>query len=183
MNNASHLDLPASQALACLDLPWPGERENGGGFSIAMRPRLAHIEAFHVAGLSLNASHGESETRVARTFNLWCEFFERRIYRQLGHRSTDRRLFGVFRGNGLSLSGGASVTVGCAVTSPQQGVRIEAGRYLIFSGSGKMPALTQLLWTSVRHYFSCHPDLRRRWRSDFEAFTGPDEVAIHVGVV
>ena len=146
-------------------------------------PRLEHIEKFYVAGLSVPASHCESETCAARMFDLWCEFFERRIYRRSEHRSTDRRLFGVLRGRDLSGPGVPSVTVGCSVTSPRQGVCVEAGRYLVFSGSGTMPALTQSLWTSIKHYFNCHPELRRRLRSDFEAFSGPTEVAIHVGIV
>ena len=52
-------------------------------------------------------------------------------------------------------------------------VRIEAGDYLVFSGQGEMPQMVLAVWQSIWQYFEAHPEIRRTYRSDFEAYSGP----------
>ena len=39
------------------------------------------------------------------------------------------------------------------------------------------------VWETIWHYFDAHPEIKRRYQSDFEAYSGPDQVAIHIGVL
>jgi predicted transcriptional regulator YdeE len=69
-----------------------------------------------------------------------------------------------------------------AVSDGPATVPIEAGDYLVFSGQGEMPQMVLAVWQSIWQYFEQHPEIRRTYRSDFEAYSGPEQVAIHIGV-
>jgi hypothetical protein len=45
-----------------------------------------------------------------------------------------------------------------------------------------MPQMLIDAWQRIWQYFEAHPTITRRYRSDFEAYDGPDKVAIHIGV-
>ena len=62
-------------------------------------------------------------------------------------------------------------------------MRIEAGDYLVFTGRGEMPQMMLAVWQAIWQYFDEHPEIRRSYRSDFEAYSGPDRVAVHIGVI
>jgi hypothetical protein len=46
-----------------------------------------------------------------------------------------------------------------------------------------MPQMVVSLWEAIWQYFEQHAGIRRSYRSDFEAYSGPDQVAIHIGVI
>ena len=62
-------------------------------------------------------------------------------------------------------------------------VQIEGGDYLVFNGQGQMPQMVLEVWQAIWQYFEQHPHIRRRYCTDFEAYSGPEEVAIHIGVL
>ena len=61
-------------------------------------------------------------------------------------------------------------------------VDIQAGDYLVFTGHGDMPQMVIDTWVRIWRYFAENPQVQRRFGTDFEAYEGPDSVAIHVGV-
>ena len=61
-------------------------------------------------------------------------------------------------------------------------MRIEGGDYLVFTGQGEMPQMVLAVWQTIWQYFEAHPEIKRLYRSDFEAYSGPEQVAIHIGV-
>ena len=71
---------------------------------------------------------------------------------------------------------------GVAVSDGANSIAIEAGDYLVFAGRGEMPQMVIATWQRIWQYFEAHPEIVRRYRSDFEAYEGPDAVAIHIGV-
>jgi predicted transcriptional regulator YdeE len=146
-----------------------------------MQPQLRHHEAFKVAGLRARASHGDdSDVQLAHIGGLWDRFFDERVYERTPHRTRDMRLYGVYSGYE---SDAFDVTTGVAVSKGEAVARIEAGDYLVFDGRGDMPRMIQEVWQAVSDYFAAHPDIRRSYRSDFEAYSGPDRVAVHIGVI
>jgi predicted transcriptional regulator YdeE len=146
-----------------------------------MQPQLRHHQAFKVAGLRARASQGdESDAQLQHIGSLWDRFFDERVYERTPHRTRDMRLYGVYSDYE---SDAFHVTTGVAVSKGASVVGIEAGDYLVFDGRGEMPRMIQDVWQAVREYFAQHPEIRRSYRSDFEAYSGPDRVAVHIGVI
>ena len=149
-----------------------------------MQPQQQRLEPFRVAGLTARTSNrDESDPEAARIGFLWNRFFGERVYEKTPHRIDDMRLYGVYSDYEADAHGAFDITTGVAVADGPASVRIEGGNYLVFSARGEMPQMVTELWDTIWAYFEAHPEIQRRYRSDFEAYSGPDEVAIHIGIV
>lgn len=147
-------------------------------------PRRARLDPFDVAGLTARTSNrDESDPGAARIGPLWGRFFDERVYETLPQRADDRHLYGVYSAYEADREGAFDITAGVAVAGGPATVRIEGGDYLVFTGQGEMPQMVLAVWQAIWQYFEAHPEIRRRYRSDFEAYAGPDQVAIHIGVL
>jgi predicted transcriptional regulator YdeE len=148
-----------------------------------MEPVRQPQAAFHVAGLTVRTTNrDESDPSSGRLAALWTRFFDQEIYASTPHRNADKRLFGVYSGYESDAHGAFDVTAGVSVAEGTGSVAIEAGDYLVFTARGEMPRLVIDAWQRVWDHFEAHPEIVRRYRSDFEAYDGPDAVAIHIGV-
>ncbi|MEJ8811350.1 GyrI-like domain-containing protein [Variovorax ureilyticus] len=148
-----------------------------------MQPQLQRLDAFNVAGLTARTTNrDESNPGAARIGTLWNRFFDERIYEKTPHRIADMHLYGVYSAYETDANGAFDITTGVAVADGPEAVRIEGGDYLVFSGQGAMPQMVLAVWEAIWQYFDDHPEIRRRYRSDFEAYAGPEQVAIHIGV-
>jgi predicted transcriptional regulator YdeE len=148
-----------------------------------MEPARQHHDAFQVAGLTVRTTNREeNDPATARIGALWGRFFGEQTYGSTPHRTGDSRIFGVYTAYESNAHGAFDLTVGVAVSGGTGGVSVEAGDYLVFTGQGEMPHMVIATWQRIWQYFETHPDIARRYRSDFEAYEGPDKVAIHIGV-
>ena len=148
-----------------------------------MEPIRRHHDAFQVAGLTVRTTNREEDVpATARIGALWNRFFGEETYRSTPGRTGDARIFGVYSGYESDAHGAFDVTVGVAVSGATGSVAIEAGDYLVFMGQGEMPQMVIAAWQRIWQHFEAHPEIARRYRSDFEAYEGPDKVAIHIGV-
>jgi predicted transcriptional regulator YdeE len=148
-----------------------------------MQPQLRRLGAFNVSGLTARtSSRDEIDPRAARIFALWNRFFDERIYEKTPHRIVDVRLYGVYSAYETGANGAFDITTGVAVADGPEAVCIEGGDYLVFTGEGAMPQIVLSVWEAIWQYFDDHPERRRRYRSDFEAYSGPEQVAIHIGI-
>eukprot|EP01041_Mallomonas_annulata_P026297 gene26297-47569_t len=156
-------------------------------------PTMTPVAAFHVTGLTVRTrNRDEIDPATARIGGLWDRFFSQSWERNLPGRGEDGRIFGVYSGYESNEHGAFDVTAGVAVAEPElvqktvpdaHRIDIEAGDYLVFSGEGDMPQMVIDTWVRIWHYFAENPQVQRRFGTDFEAYEGPDKVAIHVGVV
>ncbi|MDM0074141.1 GyrI-like domain-containing protein [Variovorax sp. J2P1-59] len=147
------------------------------------QPHLRRLDAFNVAGVTARTTNRhESDPDAAQIGALWDRFFEERVYEKTPHRINDMRLFGVYSAYEADAQGAFDITTGVAVSDGPSAVRIEGGDYLVFTGQGEMPQMVLAVWKAIWQYFEDHPEIRRRYRSDFEAYSGPEQVAIHIGV-
>jgi predicted transcriptional regulator YdeE len=147
------------------------------------QPQRQRLAAFNVAGLTARTTNrAESDPQASRIGVLWNRFFGERIYEKLPQRVDDQRLFGVYSAYEADAHGAFDVTTGVAVAGGPSTVRIEGGDYLVFTGQGQMPQMVLAVWQTIWQYFDAHPEIRRRYKSDFEAYSGPEEVAIHIGI-
>jgi predicted transcriptional regulator YdeE len=147
-----------------------------------MQPQLRRRDAFRVTGLTARTcNRDENDPRSARIDQLWSRFFDENAF-EAPHRIEDRRLYGVYTAYESDEEGAFDITAGVAVSAEPATVLVEAGDYMVFSGQGPMPQLVLSLWQSIWSYFEEHPEIRRTYKSDFEAYSGPDQVEIHIGV-
>ncbi|MFH0129008.1 GyrI-like domain-containing protein [Variovorax sp. EL159] len=148
-----------------------------------MEPVRQHHDAFRVAGPTIRTTNREENTpATARIGALWRSFFDEQMPRLMPRRTSDARIFGVYSAYESDAQGAFDVTAGLAVAGGEDSVAIEAGNYLVFNGQGEMPHMVIATWQRIWQYFEAHPEVARRYRSDFEAYEGPDKVAIHIGI-
>jgi len=156
---------------------------HAGARNMTEAPIRHRHSAFRIAGLTARTTNrDEKAPATARIGALWNRFFAEERYASTPHRSADLRLFGVYSAYASDADGAFDVTVGVEVSQGDASVAVEAGDYLVFSGQGDMPQLVISTWQRVWQYFAAHPEVARRYRSDFEAYEGPDKVSIHVGI-
>lgn len=154
-----------------------------------MQPRMIHVPAFAVAGLSVRTRNGdEANPATARIGALWDQFFSRSWARELPGPGADGRLYGVYSAYESNEQGAFDVTAGVAAARAHPEVHttqvdVHAGDYLVFRSEGAMPQMVMDGWSAVWRYFVDHPEARRRFATDFECYEGPDCVAIHIGIV
>ncbi|KQX84975.1 GyrI-like domain-containing protein [Variovorax sp. Root473] len=148
-----------------------------------MEPLRQHHDAFRVSGLTVRTTNREeNDPATARIGALWNRFFGEQTYGVTLHRTSDTRIFSVYSAYESDAHGAFDVTAGVAVSEGADSIAIEAGDYLVFTGRGEMPQMVIATWQRIWQYFEAHPEIVRRYRSDFEAYAGPDAVAIHIGV-
>ncbi|PIF77992.1 putative transcriptional regulator YdeE [Variovorax sp. 54] len=148
-----------------------------------MDPIRQHQDAFRVSGLTARTTNREeNDPATARIGALWNRFFGEQTYDATPYRTGDTRIFSIYSVYESDAHGAFDVTAGVAVSDGADSVAIEAGNYLVFTGRGDMPQMVIATWQRIWQYFEAHPEIVRRYRSDFEAYEGPDAVAIHIGV-
>jgi predicted transcriptional regulator YdeE len=148
-----------------------------------MEPTRQHQDAFSVAGISVRTTNREEgNPDTARIGALWQRFFGEETYAATPHRTADTRIFSVYSAYESDAHGAFDVMAGVAVSGGTNSVAIEAGDYLVFNGQGEMPHMVIAAWQRIWQYFEAHPEVVRTYRSDFEAYEGPDKVSIHIGV-
>ena len=148
-----------------------------------MEPVRQHQDAFRVSGLTIRTTNREeSDPATARIGKLWGRFFGEETYASTPERTSDARIFSLYSAYESDAHGAFDVTAGVAVSGGEGSLAVEAGDYLVFNGQGEMPQMVIATWERIWQYFEAHPEIARRYRSDFEAYEGPDKVAIHIGV-
>ncbi len=148
-----------------------------------MEPVRQHLDAFSVAGLTTRTTNSaEASPQTARIAPLWGRFFAEDVMGKTAHRSADPRNFGVYSAYESDASGAFDVTAGVVVTQGAT-VEVEAGDYLVFPAEGAVPLSVVAAWQRVWQYFHEHPEVQRRYRTDFEAYDSPTKAAVYVGVV
>lgn len=152
------------------------------------QPARRRINAFTVSGISVRTTNREeSDPATARLGTLWGHFFGQGVAERVPHRPAAAAMYGVYSAYESDHSGAFDVTAGVNVLRPTQeagfaSVRIEAGEYLVFPARGAMPQAVIETWGRIWRFFEEHPEIARSYSSDFEAYSGADEVAIHIGV-
>lgn len=135
-----------------------------------MQPLVVQLPGFYVAGQTVRTTN-QDETRpeTAKIPALWSDFFAT---------SPATPVYGVYSNYASDAGGPFDVTAGSAAES---GLHIQPGHYLVFQARGAMPAAVIAGWQAIWAYFEQHPEIERRFLTDFEAYTGPEAVDIHIG--
>ena len=155
-----------------------------------MIPITVQVPAFSVAGVAVRTcNRDEAQPERARIGALWDQFFTESWARQLPGPGADGRLYGVYSAYESDQHGAFDVTAGVSAAvqadPPVGAARIEVlpGSYLVFHCEGPMPQIVLDAWAAAWRYFEEHPEVRRRFDTDFECYEGPECVALHIGVL
>ncbi|MCU1761579.1 GyrI-like domain-containing protein [Pseudomonas sp. 14P_8.1_Bac3] len=148
--------------------------------------KQVYVAAFSVAGLKVRTfNHAEQSAESAKIGPMWGRFYSEGLAARIGSGPPASAIYGVYSGYESDASGAFDVTAGVAVVTAVPGfqtVRVEGGEYLVFESTGPMPDVIVQTWQRIWSYFEANPQIKRRFVTDFEAYTGPDAVAVHIGL-
>jgi predicted transcriptional regulator YdeE len=146
---------------------------------MSISPRVKYVESFIVTGFSVRTQNNdEFNENTAKLPSLWQNFYTSEL-------AANANIFGVYSNYDSDANGPYTVTAGVASfpeSTPLSSVTIQTGNYLVFQGSGPMPAIVVATWKRVWEFFETNTEYRRHFISDFEAYSGSDEVAIYIGL-
>lgn len=152
-----------------------------------MEVKQVYVAPFSVSGLKVRTRNSaEMAADTAKIGPMWGQFFAEGLNERIAPQQSAPPIYGVYSGYESDASGAFDVTAGMGVEEPAQGyatIDIEEGRYLVFEGTGPMPATVISAWQHIWHYFEENPQIQRRFATDFEAYNGPESVAVHIGIV
>ena len=142
-------------------------------------PAMKYVESFIVSGLSVRTQNSdEFDEKTAKLPSLWQQFYTSEL-------ATNANIFGVYSNYDSDANGPYTVTVGVKSSHAQtqlSSVTIQAGNYLVFQSTGPMPATVVETWQRVWAFFETNSEHRRNFISDFEAYSGSDQVTIYIGL-
>jgi predicted transcriptional regulator YdeE len=140
---------------------------------------VKQVESFTVTGFHVRTQNrDEFNEKTAKLPSLWLQFYTSEL-------ATKANIFGVYSNYDSDAKGAYTVTVGVESDQAQtqlSSVIIQAGKYLVFQGTGPMPATVVETWKRVWAFFETNTEHRRNFISDFEAYSDPDQVAIYIGL-
>lgn len=145
----------------------------------SLTPKPKQIKRFMVAGFSTRTQNSdEFDHKKAKLPTLWQHFYSSSI-------SSNQIRFGVYSNYESEADGFYSTTAGIMMEEAKTGlssVIVEAGRYLVFQGTGPRPATVVAIWQHVWNFFGPGSRYQRNYVSDFEEYRGMDEVAVYIGI-
>jgi predicted transcriptional regulator YdeE len=151
-----------------------------------MDVKLREVQPFSVSGLQVRTRNAaEQQLDTARIGPMWERFFVEDIFDKIAHKQPDSFMYGVYSNYESDASGHFDVTAGVAVTAPSEGfaqIQVEGGDYLVFSAKGAMPDSVIQAWGFIWAYFEDNPQVRRKFATDFEVYTGPESAAVYIGI-
>ncbi|MFZ6656330.1 GyrI-like domain-containing protein [Undibacterium sp. TJN19] len=155
-----------------------------------MKTRILEVGRFQVSGLKVRTRNAdETGNATAKIGPLWGLFFAQQLNEKMPGKTADSKVYGVYSNYEFDASGAFDVTAGMAVnqaadkaSSDYSNVVIEPGSYLVFECEGELPKAVIDGWADVWSYFEKNPAQRRRFKTDFEEYRGPQQVAIYIGI-
>ncbi len=151
-----------------------------------MEPKIAHISRFLVSGLTVRTiNRDEFNEETAKIPGLWAQFFASGTADKIPQRLPDTPIVGVYSTYDSDLTSFYNVTAGVSVATLNpdfSSIEVQKGKYLVFEANGPIPTALFQAWSSIWAYFEQHPHVQRSYLTDFELYSGPEEVQIHIGV-
>lgn len=145
----------------------------------SLLPTLKFVESFTVTGLSTRTQNrDEFNEQTAKLPSLWQQFYASGLV-------TNATIFGVYSDYASDENGLYTVTAGVIYDKKNadfDSVKIQAGNYLLFQGLGPMPDAVIAAWQKVWAYFATEQQYQRNFVSDFESYSGEQEVIIYIGL-
>ncbi len=151
-----------------------------------MEPKITHVSRFLVSGLiTRTINRDEFNQETAKIPGLWAQFFASGAADKIPGRLPDTPIFGVYSTYDSDVTSFYNVTAGVSVTAANpdfSNIEVQEGKYLVFKSHGPLPTALMQTWASIWAYFEQHPHVKRSYLTDFELYSGPEKVQIHIGI-
>ncbi len=141
-----------------------------------------------VVGTSIQTSHAiESDQSTSRIGPLWGAFMQNGMAASIPE-AKSQEVYAVYNEYESDMSGMYTLTVGAESDStesePLKQRNIPTGKYLVFEGKGALPQCTVDAWHAVWDYFASEDaEHERAYTTDFEHYTGQEDVDIYIAIV
>ncbi|KTD47861.1 Transcription activator, effector binding [Legionella quateirensis] len=151
-------------------------------------PRRVEVDRFNVTGLSVRTINcDEFSPDKARLPLLWEQFFSSGLAETSSDRLNNAAVFGVYSHYDSDENGYYTVTAGLDSTHLSSvldltQVEIKQGSYLVFEAQGAFPEVVVQTWERIWVYFRDNTVHKRAFQSDFEQYSGPNQIAIYIGI-
>ena len=160
-------------------------------------PEHIYLDTFLVAGITTRTNNAnEANPNSAQIPLLWMTFNTDEIANDIINQVANTPIYGVYHRYASDVNDDYSVTAGVAVIAPAvtaedeniETIPVMAGNYLIFRAQGVDLVHTVITaWQEIWTYCSAHPEIKRAYQIDFEAYLGNTDgnhaIEIYIGVV
>ncbi len=147
---------------------------------MSTKPIVQYVEQFTVTGFCTRTQNSdEISPTTAKIPLLWKQFFSS------DQAKNHAAIFGVYSDYESDANGFYTITAGVSLENAQQmphTVNIQSGNYLVFSNKGPMPTALIDTWKQIWSYFADAAPYQRSFISDFELYSGAEEVSIYIGI-
>lgn len=158
---------------------------------MSQQPERVLLEPFFVAGITARTCNAdEMNPQTAKIPLLWGVFYADAVANDIVNQTPNSPIYGVYHryesdaSGAYSLTAGVSV-VGTALTVEDENIEtiaIAGGSYLIFTAPSDAVEDIIQTWQAIWTYFAQHPELKRAYHTDFEAYLGAHQLRIYIGL-
>lgn len=139
-----------------------------------------------ILGSTTETKHDiESNPANSRIAPLWGEFLQKGGTESIPEAKSPA-IYAVYNQYESDVTGMYTLTLGAETISQDDTLNsalIPAGEYLVFEGKGPAPQCTIEAWQTIWAYFANeNSDYKRAYTTDFEAYTGPENVSIYINI-
>lgn len=143
------------------------------------QPMLKKFDGLTIFGFSTRTQNrDEFEEKSAKIPALWQKFYESTLAKNPGN-------YGVYSNYDSDANGFYTLTVGTNQSDSLPDIdmlKILPGTYLVFANEGPMPQAVIKTWQEIWAYFSDKPSYQRNFKTDFEFYSGPNQIEIYIGI-
>lgn len=154
-----------------------------------MTYEVVTVEEKTIAGVKERTSNlEEQEYEGAKIPSLWRAYFQSSILDPIPNEVPDTPPYAVYFNYEDGVRAKYDVLVGAEVSSVEglskeyASITLEGGAYFRFDAKGEMPLATVRLWEEIWQFFRKNSQHVRTFKTDFEVYTGEDEVSIYIGI-
>ncbi len=154
-------------------------------------PEQVLLEPFFVAGISARTNNAaEMNPQTAQIPMLWALYFADAIANDIVNQTPNSPTYGVYHRYASDANSDYTLTVGVGVASAAltvedvgvETIAIMGGAYVIFPCASDAPEHIVQTWQTIWTYFEQNPQIRRAYRTDFEAYLGAGHASIYIGI-
>ena len=156
-------------------------------------PERVVLEPFLVAGITTRTNNSaEMNPETAQIPLLWTVFYTDAVSNDILNQIPNTPVYGVYHRYASDFTDDYSVTAGVGVVSTAlsieeesiETIEIAGGSYLAFKSESDATEHIIQTWQFIWQYFEQHPEIRRAYQTDFEAYEFAEHTAkIYIGIL
>jgi predicted transcriptional regulator YdeE len=162
-----------------------------------IEPRQETVESFKVKGITVRTINSdERNPDTAKLGKHWYRYFSEKWDEKIPEKlNNEVVVYGIYSQYASDVNDYYNLTAGVAVPHSSKQLSsndtdqkidlltVESGNYLLFENHGPLPQSIIECWKNIWTYFEQHPEIIRKYSTDFEAYYKDDKVAVYIGIL